>query len=104
MKRLLILSILIVVATASCAGLNKAGWGKPDFRQDQFKKDQEECIQTLGNGLDFQSWGETLEECLIKKGYKYYKYEISPRTIIGGFSKNIPSTWYFFLVIPKLRW
>jgi len=72
MKRFLILSILIVFVTVSCAGPNKVGWTKRDFRQDQFEKDREECIQTLNNNL--YSYAETsgvVDDCLAMKGYQY---------------------------------
>jgi hypothetical protein len=52
MKRFLILSILIVFLTVSCAGPNKVGWTKPDFRQDEFERDREDCFQTYNSNLD----------------------------------------------------
>jgi hypothetical protein len=45
MKRFLILAVLIAFASVNCAGPNKVKWMKPDFRQDQFEKDYQECIQ-----------------------------------------------------------
>ncbi len=59
--------ILIVFVVVSCAGPNKVGWTKPDFRQDEFEKDREECLQAVKN--DPQT-SLTLEECLAKKGYE----------------------------------
>jgi hypothetical protein len=53
------------------------GWTKADFRQDQFEKDQEECIQTLDNRLDYQTFAKAVEECLVKKGYNY---EVPPES------------------------
>jgi hypothetical protein len=64
MKRFLILLILIVFVTVSCAGQKK--WTKPDFHQDEFDKDREECLQAVKN--DPQA-ALTFEECLAKKGY-----------------------------------
>jgi len=71
MKRFLILSILIVFVTVSCAGPNKAGWTKPDFHQDQFEKDRKECMDSIDKNLNSQTFGKALEECLETKGYKY---------------------------------
>ncbi len=65
MKRILILFILIVFVTVSCAGQKK--WTKPDFHQDEFEKDREECLQAVKN--DPQA-ALTFEECLAKKGYE----------------------------------
>ena len=73
MKRFLTLSILIIFATMSCAGPNKAGWTKSDFRQDEFEKDREECIQRIGNhDLDPDVFGERLEGYLAERNYKYF--------------------------------
>ncbi len=74
MKRFLILSILIVSLTVSCAGPNKVGWTKPDFHQDQFEKDRKECSDSINKNLN----SEALEECLEKKGYEYKKAEEPP--------------------------
>ncbi len=63
--------MLIVFVTVSCAGPNKVGWTKPDFRQDEFEKDRKQCIQILDDSLDSEAFGKALEECLAKKGYKY---------------------------------
>jgi len=67
MKRFLILFILIVFLTVSCAGPNKVRWTKPDFRQDQFEKDREDCIQAVKDDPEQKI---TVEECLAKKGYE----------------------------------
>jgi hypothetical protein len=67
MKRFFILFILISFVTVSCSGPNKVGWTKPDFRQDEFKKDREECLQAAKND---QQAALTFEECLAKKGYE----------------------------------
>jgi hypothetical protein len=73
MKRFLVLPILIIFATMSCAGPNKARWTKPDFRQDEFEKDREECIQRIGNhDSDPERFGERLEGCLAERNYKYF--------------------------------
>ena len=66
MKKLLILFILIVFVTVSCAG-PKVRWTKPDFRQDQFEKDREDCIQAVKDDPEQKI---TVEECLAKKGYE----------------------------------
>jgi len=72
MKRFLILSILIAFVTVSCAGPNKAGWTKRDFRSDKFGKDREECIQTLNNNLDsYSQTSGVVDDCLAMKGYQY---------------------------------
>jgi hypothetical protein len=72
MKRFLIWSILIVFVTASCAGPNKAGWTKRDFRQDKFEKDREDCIQTLNNNLySYSQTSGVVDDCLAMKGYQY---------------------------------
>ncbi len=67
MKRFLILFILIVFVTVSCAGPSKVRWTKPDFRQYQFEKDREDCIQAV---FDDPKQKMTVEECLAKKGYE----------------------------------
>jgi hypothetical protein len=67
MKRFLILFILIIFLTVSCAGLNKAGWTKPDFRSDQFDKDREDCIQAVKDDPEQKM---TVGECLTQKGYE----------------------------------
>ncbi len=77
MKRFLILSILIVFLMVSCAGPNKVGWTKPDFRQDQFEKDRKECSDSIEN-LNSEAFGKALEECLEKKGYEFKKAEEPP--------------------------
>ena len=72
MKRFLILSILIVFVTVSCAGPNKVGWTKHDFRRDKFEKDREECIQTLNNNLySYSQTSGVVDYCLAVKGYQY---------------------------------
>jgi hypothetical protein len=85
MKRFLILSILIVFLTVSCAGPNKVGWTKPDFHQDQFEKDRKqfendrkECSDSINKNLNSEALGKALEECLEKKGYEYKKAEEPP--------------------------
>ncbi len=74
MKRFLILFILIVFLTVGCAGPNKVGWTKPDFRQDQFENDRKECRDSIEN-LNSEAFGKTLEECLQKRGYEFKKAE-----------------------------
>jgi cytochrome c-type biogenesis protein CcmH/NrfG len=67
MKRFLILLISIVFVTVSCAGPSKVRWTKPDFHQDQFEKDREDCIQAVKDDPEQKM---TVEECLAKKGYE----------------------------------
>lgn len=67
MKRFLILSILIVFVIAGCAAPNKVGWKKPDFRQDEFEKDREDCIQAAKVNPEQNI---SVEQCLAKKGYE----------------------------------
>lgn len=81
MKKFLIFPILIAFATMSCAGPSRTGWRKPDFRQDEFEKDREECIQRIGNhDLDPEVFAEGLERCLAEKNYKYFpsQAEVGP--------------------------
>jgi hypothetical protein len=81
MKRFLIFSILIVFTTMSCAGPSKTGWRKPDFRQDEFERDREECIQRVGNhDLDPEVFAERLEKCLAERNYTYFpaQAEVEP--------------------------
>jgi len=78
MKRFLILSILIVFLTVSCAGPNKVGWTKPDFRQDQFENDRKDCSDSIDKNLNSEAFGKALEECLEKKGYEFKKAEEPP--------------------------
>ncbi len=77
MKRFIILLSLISFVTVSCSGTNrvKAGWTKPDFRQDQFENDRKECIDSIGTNLDSEAFGKALEECLEKKDYEFKKAE-----------------------------
>jgi hypothetical protein len=67
MKRFVILFISIVFVTVNCAGPNKVGWTKPDFRHDQFEKDREDCIEAV---KDEPEQNVSVEECLTKKGYE----------------------------------
>ena len=78
MKTFLILSILIVFVTVSCAGPTKVGWTKPDFRQDQFENDRKECIDSIDKNLVSEAFGKALEECLAKKDYAFKKAEEPP--------------------------
>lgn len=84
MKRSLILFTLIAFATVSCAGSTKAGWTKPDFRPEESRKDREEefridrieCIQSIDRNLVSEAFGKALEECLAEKGYQYQQVEV----------------------------
>ena len=78
MKKILILSILIVFLTVSCAGPNKVGWTKPDFRQDQFENDRKKCSDSIDKNLNSEAFGKALEECLEKEGYEFKKAEEPP--------------------------
>jgi hypothetical protein len=66
MNRFLILFIVIVFVTVSCAGQKK--WTKPDFRQDEFEKDRKDCIQAVSVNPE---QNKSVEECLAKKGYEF---------------------------------
>ena len=78
MKRFLILSISIVFLTVSCAGPNKVGWTKRDFRQDQFEKDWKECSDSFEN-LNSEAFGKAFQQCLEKKDYEFKKAEEPPK-------------------------
>jgi hypothetical protein len=66
MKKFLILFILISFVTVSCAGPQvKYGWTKPDFSEEQFEKDRQECIDSIDRG-GLKSY----DECFVKKGYE----------------------------------
>jgi len=88
MKRFLILFILIVFVTMSCAGPNKVkvGWTKPDFLQDQFENDRKECIDSIDKNLNSNAFGKVLEECLgkkksvLKKSYTYESTQDAEKT------------------------
>ena len=67
MKGFLILSTLMVFVTVSCASPSKVRWTKPDFHQDQFEKEREDCIQAVKDDPEQKM---TVEECLAKKGYE----------------------------------
>jgi len=67
MKKFVILIIGIAFVTVGCAGPNKVGWTKPDFRQDQFDKDREDCIEAVKDNPEQKL---AVEECLAKKGYE----------------------------------
>jgi len=69
MKRFLILSILIVFLTVSCAGPNKVRYRIPDYLQNEFENDQKECSDSIDKNLNSDVFGKALEECLEKKGY-----------------------------------
>lgn len=70
MKRLSMLSILILFVTISCAGTNQTGWTKRNFHQGEFEKDWKECIQALNKNSYSQTSG-LLADCLARKGYEY---------------------------------
>jgi len=78
------MSILIVFLTVSCAGPNKVGWTKPDFRQDQFENDRKECIDSIDKNLNSEAFGKALEECLEKKGYEFKKAEEPQEPPLGN--------------------
>jgi hypothetical protein len=95
MKRFLILSILIVFLTVSCAGPNKVGWKKPDFRQDQFENDRKECGDSIDKNLNSEAFGKALEECLAEKGYKYQTSQEAEKT------KEEPTTKKLIITVGK---
>ena len=72
MKRFLILFVLIAFVTAGCAGPQvKYGWTKPDFSQEQFEKDRQECIDSIDrDGLSSEDFQKAFDECFVKKGYE----------------------------------
>ena len=78
MKKILILSNLIAFLVVSCAGPSKVGWTKPDFRQDRFENDRNECIDSIDKNLDSETFGKTLEDCLNKRDYMFKAAEASP--------------------------
>jgi len=83
MKRFLILSILILFLTVSCAGPNKVGWTKPDFTHDQFVKDQNECIDSIDKNLNSEAFEKALDECLAQKGYKFHQAKkLTPEKVL----------------------
>jgi hypothetical protein len=84
MKRFLILFILIVFVTASCAGQRK--WTKPDFQQDEFEKDREECLQAV---KDDPQATLTFEECLAKKGYESEPSSDKEKSKIAEVAKTV---------------
>jgi hypothetical protein len=67
MKRFLIPVVLIAFAIVNCVGPNKVEWTKPDFRQGQFEKDYQECLQA-GKGDPDQK--VMVQECLALRGYE----------------------------------
>jgi hypothetical protein len=75
MKRFLILSILIVFLTVSCAGPNKVRYRIPDYLQNEFENDQKECSDSIDKNLNSEDFGKALEECLGKKGYEFTTVE-----------------------------
>ena len=77
MKRFLILFILILFVTVSCAGPNKVEWSKSNFHQDEFEKDRKECIQTA-NKKSYSQTSGVFDDCLALRGYKYEAPSESP--------------------------
>lgn len=71
MKRFLILSIVIVFLTVSCAGPNKVKYRIPDYLQNDFENDRKECSDSIDKNLNSEAFGKALEECLEKKGYQF---------------------------------
>ncbi len=69
MKRFLTLVLVMTYSGVGCVGSNK--WVKPDFRAEEFETDRQECIQSIDKGLVSDAFGQALEECLAKKGYKF---------------------------------
>jgi hypothetical protein len=92
MKRFLALFILILFVTVSCAGPNKAEWTKRHFRQDEFEKDRDECMQTLNKNSYSQTSG-LLADCLAWKGYEYTEPTsdkiISKNAEMANVAKNV---------------
>ncbi len=88
MKRCLILSFLAVFLTVGCATPNKVGFTRQgyqyqpqsksfyvkrgnDFRQDQFEKDREECMETAIKEESYSRTSGVFDYCMFKKGYEY---------------------------------
>ena len=86
MKRFLILSVLIVFVTVSCASPSKVRWTKPDFRQDQFEKDREDCIQAVKDDPEQKM---AVEECLAKKGYESEPSSDKEKSKTAEIAKNV---------------
>ena len=100
MKRFLILSLLIVFLTVSCAGPNKVGWTKwtkPDFRQDEFERDKNDCFRTYDNSPGSDPY-KVVDECLAKKGYEY-KIEEPPSKVTA---KDIGLIALFIVLSPLI--
>ncbi len=73
MKRFLILSILIVFVTVSCAGPNKVG------KLKTLEKEWKECADSIDKNLNPEAFDKTfVEECLEKEGYEFKKAEEPP--------------------------
>ena len=103
MKRFLIFAILIVFATMSCAGPSKTGWRKPDFRQDEFERDREECIQRVGNhDLDPEGFAEGLEKCLAEKNYTYFpsQAEVGPPEETSSIPTKVLEVFGYIIMTP----
>jgi len=86
MKRFLILSVLIVFVTVSCASPSKVRWTKPDFRQDQFEKDREDCIHAVKDDPEQKM---AVEECLAKKGYESEPSSDKEKSKTAEIAKNV---------------
>jgi hypothetical protein len=82
-KRFLILFSLIVFVAVSCAGPNKVGWIKPDFRQDEFEKDCKECMETAKKEESYSQTSGVFDYCMFTKGYEY-----KPQAIKGTADKK----------------
>jgi len=86
MKGFLILSTLMVFVTVSCASPSKVRWTKPDFHQDQFEKDREDCIQAVKDDPEQKM---TVEECLAKKGYESEPIPDKEKSKTAETAKNV---------------
>ncbi len=72
MKSFLILFTLIAFSVVSCAGQNKEVrlFTKPDFSQDEYEKDWQECNnQSIDQNPDSDTRWQAYVDCLVKKGY-----------------------------------
>jgi hypothetical protein len=71
MKRFLILSILVVFLTVSCAGPTVYRQAEWVMSPEEFGKDWKECSESIDENLNPEAFGKAIEECLEKKGYDY---------------------------------
>ena len=59
-------------------GTNEYGQVGWMIRQEALEKDREECTESVDKTLDSKGFGNTLKECMNKKGYQY-QYTEEPK-------------------------